>query len=165
MIFAIAIVLLMFLAVVFVGAPYVPSHKATIQTALDILPLKKGDLIVDLGSGDGSFLIAAAKRGFKAVGYELNPVLCLVSYLRSLKQGDLVKIRLADFWLAKLPADTLAIFVFLAGPYMNRFAKKLDSLMVNRSKPLYVVSNSFQVPGLKSIKSQDGLHLYKLDPK
>ena len=34
------------------GAPFVPTHRKQIEIALDLLDLKKGDLVVDVGSGD-----------------------------------------------------------------------------------------------------------------
>ena len=82
--FLLAAVILLFGLVAFRGAPYVPTHRRKIMAALDLMNLKSNDMVVDLGSGDGNFLIAAARRGWRAVGYEINPVLCLISWLRCL---------------------------------------------------------------------------------
>lgn len=157
--------IILFGAVVFRGAPYVPTHKRTVTAALDMLPLDRGDLIIDLGSGDGAVLVAAAKRGYRAIGYDLNPILNFVAWLRSWRNRVHIRIHLHDFWLATWPPETKAVFVFLAGPYMNKLARKLDAVMATRSEPLYVLSNGFAIPGILPKKISQGLYLYELKPR
>ena len=148
-----------FLLVVLRGAPYVPTHKPAVEHALDMLNLPKGSTILDLGSGDGVVLKAAAQRGYNAIGYEINPILCVISYLRCWKYRGQVSVRWRDFWLARMPEETDAIFVFLAGPYLHKLHKKLSR---ERSKPLSVVSYGFLIPGAgEPVKSANALHLYK----
>jgi len=148
-----------FLLVVLRGAPYVPTHKPAVEHALDMLNLPKGSTILDLGSGDGVVLKAAAQRGYRAIGYEINPILCVISYLRCWKYRGQVSVRWRDFWLARMPEETDAIFVFLAGPYLHKLHKKLSR---ERSKPLSVVSYGFLIPGAGDpVKSENALHLYK----
>jgi len=153
-----------FAAVALFGAPYVPTHRVSVERALDLLKLKKGDLIVDFGSGDGVLLKAAAKRGVKSIGYEINPILVVITLLRCWRDRHMIQVRLADFWRANLPAGSKAVFVFLAGPYMKRLAIKLKEVMDDRQTPLYVISYGFEIPGLKQEKFEQGLHLYKLVP-
>lgn len=129
-----------------------------------MLDLKKGDVVVDLGSGDGAFLKSAAQRGYKAVGYELNPLLCLVAYLRCFGVRGRVKVLWRDFWLTDLSSDTKAVFVFLAGPYMGRLARKLEQSMKNRKTELKVASYGFAIPGLLPHKVSNGVYLYLLKP-
>lgn len=157
------VVLAAFALIAFVGAPYVPTHKAAIVRALDMLPLKPGDRVVDLGSGDGRFLLAAAKRGLRATGYELNPFLYVFSALLCFRFRGQVSIELANFWTKKLPSDTKAVFVFGAGPFMQRLAKKLRQ-RARGDKALYVISYGFELPGLKPMANQEGLYMYKLAP-
>jgi hypothetical protein len=40
--------------VIFLGAPYVPTLNKQRETALDLLKLKSGQTLIDLGSGDGA---------------------------------------------------------------------------------------------------------------
>jgi len=76
-VFAIALV---FAAVVAVGAPYVPSKRKDLVDAFDELyPISKNDLVLDIGSGDGIVLREVARRGGRAVGIEINPILVLIS--------------------------------------------------------------------------------------
>lgn len=156
--------LALFALVALFGAPYVPTHKVAVKRALKLLPLKAGDLVVDLGSGDGVFVLAAAKSGFRALGYEINPVLYAISLLRSLKYKRLVTIKLANFWHADIPKETKAVFVFAAGPYMNKLSRKLAQIAKNRQEPLYVVSYGFLIPGFNEVAFESGLYLYQLMP-
>lgn len=154
-----AIAVALFLLVVLRGAPYVPTHRPAVEHALDMLDAPKGSKLIDLGSGDGVFLKAAAQRGYRVVGYELNPILCLVSYLRCWRYRGQVTVRWRDFWLTRIPDDTDAVFVFLAGPYLKRLHKKLQR---EHTRPITVVSYGFLIPGAgKPVKSANALHLYK----
>ncbi len=58
---------------VFMGAPFIPTSERKMLKMLELAQLKKGETLVDLGAGDGRFVLAAAKQGFQAVGVELNP--------------------------------------------------------------------------------------------
>lgn len=146
------------------GAPYVPTHRRQIQAALDLLELAKDDVVLDLGSGDGAFLRAAASRGLRAYGYEINPLLWLISRMRCLGYKDRVTIFWRDFWLAAPPMETKGIFIFSSGPYMKRLARWLEEVAKQRKASLYIVSYGFAVPGRQPLKTREGLHLYRLDP-
>lgn len=144
------------------GAPYVPTHKKQIETALDLLNLPQGSTVVDLGSGDGIFLKAAAERGLKAYGYEINPFLYVISWLRCLKYSGRVKVFWRDYWLTKLPPEVDGIFVFSGGMFMSHLNRWLDSALAGRPKPLLVVSYAFAIPGKKPLKVEEALNLYAL---
>ena len=51
---------------------YVPTRLQTVERMLDFAELKAGETLVDLGSGDGRIVLAAAKRGANARGIELD---------------------------------------------------------------------------------------------
>lgn len=161
-----ACLIILFGAVVFRGAPYVPTLGHTIKEAFDLLRphLHKGDTVLDLGSGDGSVLLQAVRHGYKAVGYELNPLLNFIAWVRCWRRHVHVAIHLHDFWIAHWPPETKAVFVFLAGPYMNKLRRKLDAEMAKRTEPLFVVSNGFAIPGVLPKKISGGLYLYELKP-
>lgn len=146
-----------FAVVLLVGAPYLPTRKKQANQALDLLNLKPGALVVDLGSGDGIVLIQAAKRGLRAIGFELNPLVFAVSYVRTLPYRSLVRVKFGNFWNAKLPEDTKGIFVFLLDPYMEKLDKKLKTELKKGTK---LVSYTFTIPGKKSLKTKDALKLY-----
>lgn len=151
---------LAFSAVIFFGAPYVPTLKAQEAAAFELLKLKTGQVFVDLGCGDGRLLIGAAERGLTAIGIELNPFLVIIARVRTRKYGDKVKIIWGSFWRAKkelVRAD--GIFVFLRQRYMAR----LDRLiMENRTKkPAKLASYAFQIPDKKALFYSKGIYLYQ----
>jgi precorrin-6B methylase 2 len=54
--------------------PYVPTKPAVVNGMLKMANLKKGDVLYDLGCGDGRIVVAAAKQfGVTAVGYDIDP--------------------------------------------------------------------------------------------
>ena len=56
------------------GAPYVPTHKKNLSILFNELGPGRERLFLDCGAGDGRLVIAAAREGFIAIGYELNPL-------------------------------------------------------------------------------------------
>ena len=120
---------------------------------------------MDLGSGDGAMLIAAAQRGLNAVGYEINPFLFLYSWLRTRRYGRRVKVKFRSFWQADLSrAD--GVFVFLITHKMKQLDKFLNQqatlrLRSGQEKSLPVVSHAFQIPGKKHLKKSGALFLYE----
>ncbi|XP_047272669.1 ATP synthase subunit C lysine N-methyltransferase isoform X1 [Homo sapiens] len=66
--------------------PFVPATTKQIENVVKMLRCRRGSL-VDIGSGDGRIVIAAAKKGFTAVGYELNPWLVWYSRYRAWREG------------------------------------------------------------------------------
>lgn len=156
----IAIGILIILAYVFVlpfGAPYLPTMKKQRQQALDLIGLKKGETLYDLGCGDGAMLVAAAKRGLTVVGYEINPFLVIISWLRTRRYGRQVKIRFRSFWKVDLSGAD-GVFIFLITHKMKQFDKFVEASKGNG--PLKVVSNAFEIPGKKPLKKSGAMLLY-----
>lgn len=144
-------------AVLLFGAPYFPSLKPHIKAGLDLLDLKPGQTVYDLGCGDGRFLKAAAKSGLKAVGYELNPFMFLYSWATTRRYGRRVKVKYGNFWHADLSGAD-GIFVFL----LTRYMKQFDELIRDRApKGVKVASHTFKIPGKKIVKQNYGVFLYK----
>src|SRR5262245_18262931 len=52
---------------------WVPTSNALVEKMLDMAHVTAADYVIDLGSGDGRTVIAAAKRGATAIGIEYNP--------------------------------------------------------------------------------------------
>src|SRR5829696_1490486 len=53
--------------------PYEPTPRAVVQAMLDLAEVRPGDVVYDLGCGDGRIVIEAAKRGARGVGVDLDP--------------------------------------------------------------------------------------------
>lgn len=148
--------ILIFSFVVAFGAPFLPTLKARTPEVFELLNLRPGQTLLELGSGDGRILRAAAERGIYAIGYELNPVLVLWSRLQTWRYRKLVTVHWGNYWMRKLP-QTDAIYVFLLNPYM----KKLDTKIIqDTTKKVKVVSFAFEIPGRTAIAQKNGLFLY-----
>ena len=52
---------------------YVPTPHEVVEKMLDMAKVKKGDVVYDLGCGDGRIVVAAAKRDAKATGWDIDP--------------------------------------------------------------------------------------------
>jgi len=150
-----------FMLVVFRGAPYVPTRGRDLDDLFKLYRFKKSDLLIDLGSGDGRILLAAASRGIRSLGYELNPLLVWLSQRRLARFSGLATVKLADFWLAKLPDETAVVFVFLADPFMKKLDAKLQHEATRLGHDIILVSYGPKIPGKTPEKTQGGFLSYR----
>ncbi len=134
---------LVFSFVIAFGAPFLPTLSARTTDALDLLDLKPGQTLLELGSGDGRILRAAAERGIKSIGYELNPLLVLWSKLISWRNRSLITIKWGNYWRQKWPA-TDGIYVFLLEPYMKKLDKKITREIATTPKPAFEQSSKLR---------------------
>lgn len=151
------ILIMLFGFVLFYGAPYLPTKSQQINAAFTLLDLKKGQTLLELGCGDGRVLRAAANKGFKAVGYEINPLLFIAAKIVNWKYRSKVRIIWGNYWSVQWPnAD--GIYVFLLDKYM----KKLDTKIIRsyKGRKIKLATFAFKVPGRKINKSKNGVHLY-----
>jgi SAM-dependent methyltransferase len=152
----VTVIILCFGFVLLYGAPYLPTLKRQVHTALDLLDLQPGQTMLELGCGDGRVLRAAAARGLNVVGYELNPLLVVVSYFVTFKYRKNVQIIWGDIWKYDWPpAD--GIFVFILQKYTPKLNTKIIKTM---PKPIKLVSFAFTVTDKKPARVKDGLYLY-----
>lgn len=150
-------VVMLFGFVLLFGAPYLPTKKRQTETVLELMKLKKGATIYELGCGDGRVLRHFASQGYKAVGYELNPLLVIVAKMVTWKYRKNVRIVWGNFWRADLTTAD-GVYIFLLDNFMQRF----DQKMIQRTgKPIPVVSYAFTIPDKKIITEKNGLYLYK----
>ncbi len=143
--------------VVFFGPPYVPTLRRNMDAALDLLDLKPGQTMLELGSGDGRVLVAAAKRGIKVVGIELSPLLVAVSWFRTRRYRKNVKIIWGNYFLVTWPpAD--GIFTFMIPRQMAKLGQHIEQW---HKKPVRVVSFAFAIPGKRHAAEHGGVFLYE----
>lgn len=104
--------------------PYVPTPVAVIDQMLKLAEVKKGDVVYDLGSGDGRIVIRAAKKyGVKAVGIEMDQILLAQARKAAKKAGvsHLVEFRSEDALKADISAATVVTLYML--PWFNEAMK------------------------------------------
>src|SRR3954451_11599603 len=108
---------------------WVPTRTALVATMLNLANVTARDFVVDLGSGDGRMVIAAAKRGARALGVEYEPAMVAlarrnaaaagVAERASFVQGDMFEADLSQ-------ATVLALFLLPAN--LRRLAPKFLEL-------------------------------------
>ena len=123
---------------------WVPTPPALIERMLDIACVSAQDYVIDLGSGDGRMVVAAARRGARALGVEYDPqlievaeraaVLEGVSHRATFVQGDLYDADVSD-------ATVLALF--LLPENLRRLRPKFDGLKAGTR----IVTNRFEIDG------------------
>ena len=137
------------------GAPWVPARSYDVEALLSSVKLKKGDVFYELGCGDGRLVKAAAERGAKAVGFELNPILWLIAKLRcwSVKGAT---VRLANLWKVDLSSADV-VMVFLVPRTMPRLHQKA---LRELSPHAQLVSYVFPIVGKKPAAKHSSWYIY-----
>ncbi len=141
----------------FSGAPYVPTFTRDLKDIFSEVKLPKGALVIDLGSGDGRLLVLASQRGYRAIGYEINPILWVISVWRLRKYPN-SRVYLKSLWRADVAKADL-VFTFLNKVYASKLEKKLLAEMKSGS---YFSSFGFAYGNLELIKKHRANHIYKL---
>ena len=122
---------------------WVPTPEPMVAVMLDLARVTPADVVVDLGSGDGRLVIAAAQRGARARGVEYNPDMVALSRRRASQVGvqDRATFVEGDMFEADI-ADASVMAVFLLTENMRRLQTKFLSLRPGTR----IVSNTFGIP-------------------
>jgi methyltransferase family protein len=119
---------------------WVPTPEPMVEKMLDLAGVTPQDFVVDLGSGDGRNVIAAAKRGARSLGVEYNPDMVDLSKRNAEKAGvgDKAQFVKGDMYEADFSkANVLALFL-LPSNLLQLRAKFLELRPGSR-----IVSNTF----------------------
>lgn len=95
-------------------SPYVPSPQDVVERMLDFVGVRKDELVVDLGSGDGRIPIAAAKRGARGYGVDIKPELVQQARENAAKAGvaDRASFEVRDLFKTDIrKADVLTLYL------------------------------------------------------
>lgn len=161
-----AIVVLCFGAVAFIGAPYVPSHRREVREAFTKLrPLTGNDTMIDLGSGDGLVLQESLKAGAgRAIGYELNPFLVVISRMRLLRFSGRSTIHLRNMWGATPAQGSMVVYVFTVSRDTKRLEKMMQSWANTTNRAVDVIVYGHELSEKYRIASHRAHHLYIFQP-
>jgi SAM-dependent methyltransferase len=124
--------------------PWVPTPPELVEKMLDMARVTPQDFVIDLGSGDGRNVIAAAKRGARALGVEYNPDLVELSKRAAAAAGvaDKAAFVQGDMFAADISQAT-ALVLFLIPSNLEKLAPKFLAL-----KPgTRIVSNTYEIGG------------------
>ena len=123
---------------------WVPTPPELVEKMLDMAKVTAQDTVIDLGSGDGRNVIAAAKRGARAIGFEFNPEMVALSRRLAKDAGvsDRATFVEGDMFEADISSATV-LALFLLPSNLDKLAPKFLAL-----KPgTRIVNNTFNVTG------------------
>ena len=135
-------------------APFVPSPVQVIQFMLKLADLKAGEVLFDLGAGDGRTVIMAAKAfGARAVGVELREDLAkkALSTIHESGLADRVTIVNGDMFSVNLTSADV-VFLYLTTSANEKIRPKLET---DLRKGVRVVSHDYEIVGWKPIKVEN----------
>jgi SAM-dependent methyltransferase len=141
------------------GVMALPTSPRVLGQVLSLVERQPRRQIVDLGSGYGTLVLAAARRCPRAVvlGYEVSPVPYLVSKLRLALAGlPNAQIRFGNYFDADLSTADL-VLCYLARRPMRRLREKLESELPLGAE---VVGHTFSIPGWTPVQTLTAPDLY-----
>lgn len=122
---------------------WVPTPPALVEKMLDMARVTRDDLVMDLGSGDGRNIIAAAKRGARAIGVEYNPDMVALSTRLAAEAGVAERATFieGDMYTADISkATVMALFLLPAN------LEKLRETFLALAPGTRLVMNTFDIP-------------------
>jgi SAM-dependent methyltransferase len=143
------------------AAPWVPTHTTDMQRFLARARLTPGQKFYDLGCGDGRILVAAAKHGAQAEGFEISLLPYLAARWRVFRSKIPAKIHFKDFWFSDLRNADI-VYVFLTPPAYPRLKNKLEQELRPGTKVLCYVwpIEGWQPVAVDTSAGQPKLYLY-----
>jgi len=133
--------------------PFVPTPIEVVDRMLELAEVKKGDIIYDLGSGDGRIVIRAAKKyGARGVGIEMDQTLIEKARTSADAEGvsHLVEFRVEDALTADIsPASVVALYML---PWFNAAMK--PSFQKYLKPGARIVAHDFGIDGWPPVKTE-----------
>jgi SAM-dependent methyltransferase len=147
----------------FLGAPYFVTPKKALREIFELVRLRPGQKLYDLGAGDGKALVIANKEfGAQVLGFELSPIFWTVARLNLLIRGAKAELYCRNFYNQDLSGADV-IFCFLSIHAMARLKPKFERELRPGTK---IISYSFSVHGWQPktvIRKYNGnIYLYEV---
>ena len=123
--------------------PYVPTPENVVAKMLDVAVVGPGDVVYDLGSGDGRIVIAAARRNARGVGIDIDPQRIKESRANAQKAGVSKRVEFREGDLFKTAIGEATVVTLYLLPSLNL---KLRPKLLAELKPgTRVVSYGFDM--------------------
>jgi len=131
--------------------PFVSTPEPVVRRMLKLAEVKPGEVVYDLGAGDGRILIIAALEfGARAVGVEIRPQLIyeIEKKIKMYNLEDRVKIIHGNFFDVNISeADIVTLYL------LTSVNEKLKPKLKRELKPgARIVSHDFEIPGWKPLR-------------
>ncbi len=123
---------------------WIPTPDITLEQMLNMAQVTSRDFVIDLGSGDGRMVIAAAKRGARAHGVEYNPELVALSQRAAIAAGVSEKATFAQGDMFEADISQASVLpLFLLPDHLSTLAPKFLQLKPGSR----IVSNTYEIGG------------------
>ncbi|MEM1508828.1 MAG: methyltransferase domain-containing protein [Thermofilaceae archaeon] len=138
----------------YVSVPFVPTPIEVVKEMLRLAELKPGEVLLDLGCGDGRVLVLAAKEfGARAIGIELRSDLVSRAVRNIIREGVQNKVLViqGNFFELKLPPADV-VFMYLLTSVNERLRPKLEKEAKLGAR---IISHDFEITGWKPKRVED----------
>lgn len=140
--------------------PYVPTPPEVVEAMLKLGGVKAGDTVIDLGCGDGRIVVAAAQKGARGIGYDLNPERIKEAIENAEKAGVKSRVQFIEKNLFDADIHQATVVTLYLLPEVNRRLR--PKLMKDLKPGTRIVSHSFDMGDWKPEKEQsiNGRRIY-----
>ena len=138
------------IAHVWFSVPYVPSKSKVISEMIRFAALKPGQVVYDLGAGDGRVLFAAKRNCsmIDARAIEISPVMYTVGRILSSLKGFNIQWKRKSFYRCNFN-DADVIFLYLLPDILKKLESKFDQELKDGTR---VISHAFKFPNKKPVE-------------
>lgn len=148
----------------FTKIPYVPSNTKLLKKFFKENVPKKGEILYDLGAGDGKILFLAEKLGLQAIGYEISPLPYVLGKITQFFKKAKIELHFKNFFKQNLgKADYIYCYLF---PELTQ--KCFEKVQAECKPGTYFICNTFRLKShtpkleLKSSSNKNKLFIYQI---
>ncbi len=149
--------------------PYFPSNRRDIPLIINALQLRNNLVVMDLGAGVGTVIMAAATAALKKnlntqfIALEINPILLAILHLRRLVHPNKARMRIVAGDMFRFPFKTLlptpGVFAVTAFYYISPWLlHQAHTHLVAELPRAHVVSYFYPLPHSKPTRIRRGIH-------
>ena len=145
--------------------PFVVSAEPVVEAMLDLAGVRAGDVLYDLGCGDGRIVIAAARRGARATGIDIDPMPLIFARRNARRSGVDVerRVRFVRGYFSQADLMDATVVTLYLSPEVNQ--RLLPKLLAELAPGSRIVSHKFDMGDAwkpdRSVSADDAtIHLW-----